>query len=45
MRNKYPGICYVCHKKVEKGEGHFERKDGTWRVQCVSHAKKVNLKQ
>lgn len=24
MRNKYPGICYRCGKRVEPGEGHFE---------------------
>jgi hypothetical protein len=24
MRNKYPGICYRCGKRVEAGEGHFE---------------------
>lgn len=36
MRNKYPGICYRCHKPVAKGDGHFERHLGGWRVQ---HAK------
>ena len=33
MRNKYPGICYRCGKRVEIGEGHFERYFGTWRTQ------------
>ena len=25
MRNKYPGTCYRCGKRVEVGDGHFER--------------------
>jgi hypothetical protein len=34
MRNKYPGTCYRCGKRVEVGEGHFERIPGKgWRVQ------------
>lgn len=35
MRNKYPGICYRCGKRVEAGEGHFERDRiaHTWKVQ------------
>lgn len=33
MRNKYPGYCYRCSGYVEKGEGHFERSRGFWRVQ------------
>ena len=37
MRNRFPGICYRCHKPVAKGEGHFEKERGTrptqWRVQ------------
>lgn len=37
MRNKYPGKCYVCGKWVEKGQGHFERYKGSWRVQCFIH--------
>lgn len=36
MRNRYPGICYRCGKKVKAGDGHFERYAGGWRVQ---HAK------
>ena len=32
MRNRYPGYCYHCGKRVEKGEGHFERHYGHWRV-------------
>jgi len=41
MRNKFPGICYVCGGRVLKGAGHFERRNhGTerWRLQCASHA-------
>ena len=33
MRNKYPGTCYRCNKRVEKGDGHFERHKGSWRTQ------------
>lgn len=33
MRNKHPGTCYRCGKLVAKGAGHFERKNGAWRVQ------------
>ncbi|QVW54553.1 hypothetical protein p113_131 [Enterococcus phage 113] len=33
MRNKYPGYCYRCGTFVEKGQGHFERKNGYWRLQ------------
>lgn len=25
MRNRYPGLCYVCGKNVAPGYGHFER--------------------
>lgn len=25
MRNEYPGICYRCGGRVEKGEGHIEK--------------------
>ena len=38
MRNKYPGTCYRCHKRVEKGQGHFERHEGSWRVQHATCA-------
>jgi len=38
MRNKYPGICYRCKKRVEVGDGHFERYKGGWRVQHASCA-------
>ncbi len=24
MRNRYPGICCYCGKRVEANEGHFE---------------------
>lgn len=46
MRNKYPGICYRCNKKVEVGKGHFERHHGIWRTQhadCCLQAKKEKL--
>lgn len=33
MRNRYPGTCYRCGERVEKGAGHFERHKGGWRVQ------------
>jgi hypothetical protein len=36
MRNKYPGICFRCGKRVEPRQGHFERAWGgadRWRVQ------------
>jgi len=33
MRNKYPGTCYRCGKRVEAGEGHFERQRGEWLTQ------------
>lgn len=33
MRNKYPGYCYRCGTYVKKGEGHFERSYGSWRLQ------------
>lgn len=32
MRNKYPGCCYYCKNWVAKGEGHFERFAGRFRV-------------
>ena len=40
MRNKYPGVCYKCGKRVEVGEGHFERHQGKWRVQHKEEAMK-----
>lgn len=40
MRNKYPGFCYRCKKRVESGDGHFEkiparerRSPQKWRMQ------------
>lgn len=33
MRNKHRGRCYKCGVWVEAGTGHFERRDGRWRVQ------------
>lgn len=41
MRNRYPGNCYKCGVIVKAGEGHFEKKDGKWRVQHAWHASKV----
>lgn len=39
MRNKYSGTCYRCGKRVEVGDGHFERVPGKgWRVQHASCA-------
>lgn len=38
MRNKYPGICYRCGRRVEVGDGHFERFRGGWRTQHASCA-------
>lgn len=43
MRNKYGGYCYYCGKYVAKGEGHFERYKGYWRVihaECVFKQRK-----
>lgn len=33
MRNKHPGTCYRCGQFCDKGQGHFERHKGTFRVQ------------
>lgn len=50
-RNKYPGYCYCCGKKVEPGYGHFERiyhrRPGTplWRIKCVECASGRKLKE
>lgn len=33
MRNKYPGTCYRCGKRVEANQGHFERYNNAWRTQ------------
>ena len=40
MRNRYPGTCYRCHKRVKAGEGHFEMvpynqrtNNQRWRIQ------------
>ena len=48
MRNKYPGICYRCGKRVEAGKGHFEKiigeKNG-WRVQHAECAIKFRRKK
>ena len=38
MRNKFGGPCYRCGQWVKKGEGHFERHKGGWRVQHASCA-------
>jgi len=31
-RNRHPGTCYVCGRRVEADTGHFERHNGGWRV-------------
>lgn len=41
MRNKYAGYCYKCGKRVERGEGYFERiynngYGNKWRLKCIS---------
>lgn len=41
MRNRYPGTCYRCGKLAKKGEGHFERHCGGWRVQHADCAIKA----
>lgn len=38
MRNRHPGTCYRCGRRVEAGEGHFERFKGGWRVQHANCA-------
>lgn len=43
MRNKFPGICYWCHKTVVKGAGHFEKHKSGWRTihaACVFEQRK-----
>jgi hypothetical protein len=48
VRNKYPGTCYRCNTLVKKGEGHFERYQGAWRVQhatCAIKFKEEKLKK
>lgn len=32
MRNKFEGKCYICGKKVEVGQGYFQRDKGRWLV-------------
>lgn len=39
MRNRFPGDCYRCRTRVEKGQGHFERVKGIgWRIQHAACA-------
>ncbi len=38
MGNKFPGDCYRCGKRVEIGNGHFERLGLHWRAQHASCA-------
>lgn len=33
MRNKFAGKCYRFGKKVEPGQGHFEKWNGVFRTQ------------
>ncbi len=35
MKNKYPGDCVVCGKRVEAGEGFPEKHNGVWKVRCL----------
>lgn len=37
-RNRYAGYCYCCGEYVPVGYGHFERRDGHWRIKCVKCA-------
>lgn len=44
MRNKYPGVCYHCGKRVEVGAGHFDRRHGKWltiHAECVFIVRKL----
>lgn len=46
MRNRYPGTCYFCGEVVEKGQGHFERRYGTWvtiHVECVKRRREEKI--
>lgn len=36
MRNKHGGTCYRCNEWCDPGKGHFERRNGRWRVQHES---------
>ena len=45
MRNKHPGKCYRCGDLVKKGQGHFERHQGGWRLQHASCAIKFREAQ
>lgn len=38
MRNQYPGKCYRCGEIVKPKQGHFERHNGSWRVQHANCA-------
>lgn len=29
MRNRFPGYCYYCTHYVAKGDGHFEKRQGS----------------
>ena len=43
MRNEFGGHCYKCGLWVEKGTGHFNRKNGKWRVHhALSHNRGKN---
>ena len=35
MKNKYPGDCVICGKRVEAGEGFPEKHNGVWKVRCL----------
>jgi len=45
MRNRHEGACYRCGKKVAPGEGHAERRGGTWVLQhstCCLKAREID---
>ena len=31
-RNRHPGTCYQCGRRVDPDTGHFERHNGGWRI-------------
>lgn len=46
MRNRHPGTCYRCGEHCAAGQGHFERRNGGWRVQhatCAIENRRLNI--
>lgn len=42
-RNKYGGVCYYCHTYCARGDGHYERYAGRYRLihaECVTKQRK-----